>query len=139
MSRKGRVQGLEGKLAGGTRLWGECDSCAQFCLETWGDAPPSPGAKRLQVALVLSATPMMLASDRPEQREEGLEILQLNPEQADNEVEQNKRISEIAISAGFTKPELKSLRRWVADKRAMVKEMQAIAERVKTATVNRKP
>ncbi len=82
---------------------------------------------------------MMLASDRPEQREEGLEILELSPEQADNEVEQDKRISEIAIAADFTKPELKELRRWVAEKRAMVKEMQAIAERVKSAKANRNP
>jgi hypothetical protein len=37
--------------------------------------------------------------------------------------------SEVAISAGFTKPELKLLRRWVAQKQSAVKEMQAIAQR----------
>jgi hypothetical protein len=92
----------------------------------------------LQVALVLAPTPMMLASDRPEQQEEGPEILELNPEQADNEVEQDRRISKIAISAVFTKPELKELRSWMAEKRAMAKEMQAIAKRVKIAKAKRK-
>ncbi len=34
MSIQHRVRTMKGKLAGGARLWGECDSCAQFCAET---------------------------------------------------------------------------------------------------------
>lgn len=127
MSLKKRVQRLESKLACGTRLWGGCDSLEQFCLETWGGDPPSPGTQRLQLALMLGASPAMLASDQPGYREEWLELLELSPEQADNEAELDKRISEMAISAGFTEPELKYLQRWVAKKRAMVKEQWPVA------------
>ena len=106
---------------------------------TWGDDPPSPGTRRAQVAAVLADTSMMLASDRPERREEGLEILEPSPEQADNEVEQDRRIAEIARSAGFTKLESKKLGHWVAQRRARVQDMRPSARRVEPARPNRDP
>ena len=132
-----RVNKLESKKTGGEGLWGECNSLAKFCVETWGGEPPAPGTQRLQLAMWLSAVPTLLDSAEPEFRQEALEGLELTPEQAENAVEVDRRILEIAIAEGLSQRELKVLRRWVAKTRADVKKWQALDLHCARAAENR--